>query len=216
MTGRGADIGGIVGSGAAAITPEAREDRSDSRTQTGSGCTFMRIVGREPSRQPATPDLRQVARWQRLLIWFVLALIFLVACQIVGATKGMSQALSLTIAFSSVAVQLAALVTVILMMVSLGFSVVRCAVYAVFMLLPCISILVLLSVNSQATNALRRAGIKVRFLGANDEEVLRMVDATRCKACGYIVDGNASGTCPECGVELAAQRVSSPATERRA
>jgi hypothetical protein len=163
-------------------------------------------VGRESLERRGSSDLQQVGRWQRLLIWLVLAIIMLSSWQFMGPFMfprlGAPPWLYLFVVFSALAVQVAAIIVAILLMVALSFSAARCTIYAIFMLIPCINILVLLSVNSQATAALRAGGLKVGFFGVSEEQAVRILSPDRCKKCGYIIGAIASGTCPECGAAL--------------
>lgn len=163
-----------------------------------------------PAWQPPGVDLRKVAKRQRTLLWFVLALVVLNVLSVVNpvvapaarpwATGGQFVLM--------IAVQLAALITIVQLLSALGVHVAWCIVCGLIMLAPCINILLLLAINQRATSALTRAGLKVGFLGVSAEQVERVLSANRCTTCGYLLVGNVSGTCPECGASLAADQLS--------
>lgn len=71
------------------------------------------------------------------------------------------------------------------------------------MIAPCGNLFVLILVNLGVTRTLRRAGLRVGFMGVPDEEVERVLDPNLCTGCGYSLTGNVSGICPECGRSIA-------------
>jgi len=73
------------------------------------------------------------------------------------------------------------------------------------MLAPCVNLFVLLLINASATRTLRRAGVRVRFMGVDPDELERALNTDLCKGCGYNLTGNVSGICPECGRPTAAE-----------
>jgi rRNA maturation endonuclease Nob1 len=59
--------------------------------------------------------------------------------------------------------------------------------------------LVLVTINLSVTRTLRRAGLRVGFMGVRPDEIERVLNANLCRGCGYNLTGNISGICPECG-----------------
>ena len=155
-----------------------------------------------PAWQPAGVDLRKVAKRQRILLWFVLAFLALYMLNFVLGPFAPRRWI-VSGAVLMVTVQIAALITIVQLLSALGVHVAWRIVGGLLMLAPCINIIVLLAVSSQATSALTRAGLKVGLLGVSAEQVERVLSANRCTACGYLLVGNVSGTCPECGAALA-------------
>ncbi len=156
-----------------------------------------------PGWQRSGMDLRRVAKWQRTLLWLVLALVVLNGLAFfLAATTPAPQGIVLVLVVLTFALQIAGLVTVLMMLDALGIGIAVRIIYAFLMLAPCLSLLALLSANSQATNALRYAGIKVGFMGASDRNVVSVLGGNQCSACGYLLVGNVSGACPECGAAL--------------
>lgn len=98
-----------------------------------------------------------------------------------------------------ISVWIAMIVGGVLIMCADGTHPAMIVVAAVLMLAPCVNLLVLLLINRGATRALRKAGIRVGFMGANQDDVERAVNFELCKGCGYNLTGNTSGFCPECG-----------------
>lgn len=74
-----------------------------------------------------------------------------------------------------------------------------------FMLAPCIGLLVFYLINRNATRILKRAGLKVGFMGVNRDEAERLLNPNVCSGCGYDLTGNVSGNCPECGLGIQRQ-----------
>lgn len=73
---------------------------------------------------------------------------------------------------------------------------------ALFMVVPLVNLLILLRVNDSATRTLKAAGLKVGFMGASKAEVEKLLAPGVCKKCGYSLEGNTSGICPECGTAI--------------
>jgi len=146
-------------------------------------------------------DLRKVARIHRQLLWLVL-LILAVNFSWIVLPRSRQWAVA-----NTVGILIASLITGIQVLRLLGALRTHFAVRAIYLVLafaPCANILVVLAVNSRACQALRKAGLKVGFMGVTDEVVVTQLAANRCRKCGYNLTGNISGRCPECGQPFAA------------
>jgi len=106
------------------------------------------------------------------------------------------------IALLQVAIQILMVVGVVLLLWARGSHILLIILCGLLMLAPCVSLLVLVLVNMSATHALRRAGVRVGFMGVKDEDVERIINPDLCTGCGYNLTGNVSGYCPECGRAL--------------
>ncbi len=142
-------------------------------------------------------DVRQVARWQRTLLWFVIAIFALNAVGVAPITYTPVAAIGLIVV--AVAVQVFAVVCVLQLQAVLRVGAGTRILTGVLMFAPCVNLLVLLSVNARATHVLKRAGLKVGLFGVSPGQLERVLTAELCSACGYRLDGNISGACPECG-----------------
>lgn len=71
----------------------------------------------------------------------------------------------------------------------------------VLMIVPLVGLLILLSLNSRATKALRNAGLRVGFMGASMEDYQNLAPG-RCSHCGYSLEHLTEARCPECGEEF--------------
>jgi hypothetical protein len=170
----------------------------------GPPLVFCPHCGHNLDATPSVPgwvrqgvDLRMVARRQRLLLWFVLAA--LLAQFLAGTLPPMHPLLGLAAGLVTVGVQITIVICVVQLLSALRLVVAVRALYIVLLLVPCAGIITLLVVNHQATAALRRAGLRVGFMGVKDEDLTRLLDQYRCHTCGYSLIGNVSGRCPECG-----------------
>ncbi len=152
-------------------------------------------------RIPHGVDLRLVARRQKYAIYLVLAAIlnwFLTAFMSVR----FGPIIAVLGGFLMIAIQLLLVVGVVLMLSATRTHVAVIVVCAILMFAPCVNLIVLLFVNQGVTRTLRRAGIRVGFMGARDEDAERAMDPMLCRVCGYNLTGNVSGRCPECGTLL--------------
>ena len=149
-------------------------------------------------------DLRAIAQRQRELLWIILA-------SIVLYFTGMLTMLDIPwLGFVFLALMLLlsiyAIVCVLRLQGALCTHVVWRVVTAILIFAPCIGLLILLGVNGRATTALQRAGLKVRFMGVRDDEVVKLLSSNRCSHCGYLLIGIPSERCPECGEPIAAPK----------
>lgn len=146
------------------------------------------------------PDIRKLARRQRWLMWVLLAgflLQFSLPCW-VQLSMGLP-ALLIAYALTIFGLWIAAIVAVVLVLISGGSHPVITAVCAILMLVPLVNLVTLLFIDWSVNRTLRRAGLHVGFTGVRDEVVDRTLDPMLCSGCGYNLTGNVSGICPECG-----------------
>lgn len=148
-----------------------------------------------------TADIRKLAKRQRWLIWLILLsfvphLLFYLRlgqygdiAAIVGILLGIS-------------IYLLQVIGIVLLLSAQGNHCLMIFICGVLMLVPCGNLLLLLLVNMSVTRTLRRAGLRVGFMGVDPDSVERTLDPSLCKQCGYDLTGNISGRCPECGKEI--------------
>jgi len=141
-----------------------------------------------------------------LLIWCIL-LELLGNCVVpmsgIGSRLLSTPGLSIGFLVCTLALHVCVIVGVVSLMRALRRNIVWIVLCGFAMLMPLLGLLILLSINSQATRHLREAGIKVGFMGVSDEVVRRATSANICQSCGYDLTGNESGVCPECGTAVA-------------
>lgn len=135
-----------------------------------------------------------------MLLWFILAQIGFYAALMYFAN--VMPAVSVVLLFVMLATQIGVVVCVLQLQAALAVHTAWRILTGIFLFAPCISLLVLLAVNSRATSALQRAGLVVGFMGVRDEEVVKLLGASRCRHCSYLLVGNTSGICPECGTPV--------------
>jgi hypothetical protein len=118
------------------------------------------------------PKLRQIALAQRRIMWTILcALLLLISFGFSAALTPTGGGVSAIILISLVA--LIRIGIVVMMMVgiyqlasALGNGTGTCVLYVIAMIIPCVSLIVLLVVNQQATKILTQNRIKVGLMGA--------------------------------------------------
>ena len=115
-------------------------------------------------------DLRAVARYQRGIMICILLQIVSVILVIAIPKNDTLAPLSLLISLGSLVVGVFATVF-IFMLATKVYSTVVGVLLGVLTLIPCLGLIVLLSVNAKATGILRKNGIKVGLLGANVAEI---------------------------------------------
>jgi predicted RNA-binding Zn-ribbon protein involved in translation (DUF1610 family) len=165
--------------GIAEPTPAAASPDSGEQRQPCPECGEMIIVGAAKCRfcnaifDPKlkqmgggkSEELKQIAQYQRGLIFSVLGQI------VAGVIWGMANAshsppLLLVGALGLLVAGIAGLVFVVLVALRL-YSTAAAIGLAILMFIPCVSLIVLLSINGKATNRLKENGIKVGFMGAD-------------------------------------------------
>lgn len=145
-------------------------------------------------------EMRSIARRQRWLLWMTLACvasyIFMIAAL---SQSGVNMVFVMGAGVIWVGTLLAVVLATIWMSAALPH---RAALIILFVLtcwMPMVNFLVLLYINNRATRVLRRAGLRVGFMGVKDDDVVRRLSPYLCLTCGYDLTGNVSGICPECG-----------------
>jgi hypothetical protein len=145
-----------------------------------------------------------LARRQRWMLWLILASLLSVMLSIpvmrLGAMGG--PVFIGTFAVGLFAIQIAVMLGTVGLLVSMRTNFSLIVIGAALMCIPWISFLVLLLVNGRATQRLRKAGLKVGFMGVDDKQVVLKLGRDLCRKCGYNLTGNVSGVCPECGTRI--------------
>lgn len=149
------------------------------------------------------PDLRKLAARQRWVLWLVAAwLVFRLLPFLVVPALPASPVVSLAmlaLGLTQFALWVAIIVVGILVMCADGTHPALIVLAAIFMLAPCANLLILLFLVGDSARKLKKAGVRVGFMGANQEDVERALNFSLCRGCGYDLTGNTSGVCPECG-----------------
>jgi hypothetical protein len=118
----------------------------------------------EPGRQP----VRLVAKYQR---WVIFALLGNIVANILAiATAGQDLPVRLVVVVLALAAVVFGMVAIFLLTKQL-MNAVFGVVFAIAMILPCISLIVLLLVNQKATSYLQSNGVRVGFLGVNPDSI---------------------------------------------
>ncbi len=146
-------------------------------------------------------DLRAIARRQRQLLWIILLSLAFQASSM--AVIDSFPWAPLVILVLTMLINVCALVFVLRLQATQGTHIAWRILTAIFLLAPCVNLLILLVVNGHATTTLQRTGLKVGFMGVRDDTVVRYLSGNLCKSCGYLLVGIASERCPECGEPMA-------------
>jgi hypothetical protein len=128
------------------------------------------VLGYQGSGNPdGWQRVRRIAKAQRLLLWAVLiSLLFIAPAQILQfAAPTLPLAVVAVVALGLVLVAgvIRAIATFQLSL-ALGYHLALTILLLILSFAPCLGLIVLLVVNQQATNALRRAGLTVGLMGA--------------------------------------------------
>ena len=154
-------------------------------------------------------DVLKIASAQRMLLWTILAAI-LINIALIGVRPpqvGASRELVLGYAVVSTGLALLLLVLQITSVVRLCLALHEgwaTAVYAVFQIVPCVSLVLLLFLNGRATKRLQDCGIRVGLMGAKSADVTNyeMPGGRTCTGCGEPLEAGVA-TCPVCGMRVA-------------
>lgn len=150
----------------------------------------------------AAPDYERVARYQRWLLYIVLAMLVSYVSQITAIIRAGPRAFGLVAAAFGLlywVFLIAGLFVMIKLMLAERKHPLIIVLLAILMFIPLINLLVLLHVNSVATTTLRSRGIRVGLLGAPASEIPKLRPG-HCIACGYDRSGiEILAQCPECG-----------------
>jgi len=147
-------------------------------------------------------DLREVAKRQRSLLWFILGLL-LFQLSILTDALGLPPVFMLPVVIVYWLLLISIVVSVLRLLAGLRVHAIWHILCALLLIAPCINLLVLLVVNGRATRALKDAGLHVGLMGVKDDQLLRKLSVHLCRQCGYDLTGNVSGRCPECGTPVA-------------
>lgn len=182
--------------------PSCRQVSRD--VEIGSACLFC---GRSFKKFQQAPmllvdriDLLAVARTQRTLL---IALPFVLGLQAFCAAMPFLRVFQVSPIILAIAASLAMAGGMLALCLALQSSPGAIAAAAILGWIPIIGLLAFLLVNSDATRALRKAGLSVGIFGVGTQAVRNKLDPRYCNECGYDLTGNASGTCPECGRKIA-------------
>ncbi|HMO65478.1 MAG TPA: hypothetical protein PKE47_09715 [Verrucomicrobiota bacterium] len=122
-------------------------------------------------------QVRQVAERQRALVWTIFAVLLLsfangVATAAAPALGGLSAGLfPLALLLLLIAAQLWALFCLVRLLVALEVSTVILVFAIILMFMPCLSLIVLVGFNMQATKFLRGHGLRVGLLGVDPKDM---------------------------------------------
>jgi uncharacterized membrane protein YhaH (DUF805 family) len=122
-------------------------------------------------------QVRQVAERQRSLVWAIFAALLLNFANIFSAiVRRQPEAAAdgiLTLILMCLALlgQLWALLCVINLMAALGYDTGIRILLIILMFIPCVSLIVLLSLNVQATKFLRARGLRVGLMGVDPKDI---------------------------------------------
>ncbi len=182
--------------------PSCRQVSRD--VEIGSACLFcgrsFKQFRQSPLLLTERIDLVAVARIQRALL---VALPFVIGLQILCAARPSLRVLQVSPIIFAITATLAMAGGMLTLCVALQSSPGKIAAAVILGWIPFIGLLAFLLVNSDATRALRKAGLPVGILGVGHQAVRNKLDPRYCNDCGYDLTGNASGTCPECGRKIA-------------
>lgn len=146
------------------------------------------------------PNLRRLAVRQRRIIWLLLASIASLFMPIIPIGNGNA---ALVVYYGlQILITLLLIINVGLLLSAEGTHPVLTVITSLFMVMPVLNLFILLRVNGDATRTLKAAGVRVGFMGASKADVERLLAPKVCKKCGYSLEGNTSGRCPECGTAI--------------
>jgi len=151
----------------------------------------------KPKRQP---DIRKLAKAQRWMILLVLLGLVgqLVPPMLIG-TVGPGRSFMIIWGILYLGVYVLMVIGTVLLLNAQGSRLPIVIIFGILAMFPCVSLILLVFVNMSATRTLRRAGLRVGFMGANKEDVERVCNPGLCSGCGYDLTGNVTGRCSECG-----------------
>lgn len=145
-----------------------------------------------------TPNLRNLARRQRWIIWLVGASILALFIRFLPWQQYGTYML-LAVSCLQMGIHVLLITGVVFLLIAQGNHPIMVVICGIIMIAPCGNLLLLILVNMSVTRTLRRAGLHVGFWGVKDEDVERVLDPTLCRGCSYNLTGNISGICSECG-----------------
>ncbi len=165
--------------------------------------TLMNLPPSE-SRTTRNAELFLVADRYRTLQWFLLAAFYGQSSLLVmldsGGRVGLGGGVLIVLFYGFL--HWYAGRAMVLLLRALRKSPTAVAVSASLVPVPVVNLAVMAISSSQAATALRKAGLRVGFFGASDQEVMARRNLNLCRQCGYDLTGNVSGRCPECGTTI--------------
>jgi len=169
----------------------------------GTAAVPMALTPEIPLLGPVR-DLRAVARAQRTLLRLILVLLLceglaLLLPVIVPVSVQNSDIFLVALNVFGIGCLIVVVIGIVKVLNALNAHIVTKLLCGLVAIAPCANLIMLLVVNGWATRILMRAGVRVGFMGASDQEVLRHISPYICRGCGYNLFGNVSGRCPECG-----------------
>jgi len=129
--------------------------------------TFALSVRKKESHMSTTfsrLELQEIAKYHRLLLWSILAAL---VANLSHLSLG-DQPIGLLVYFSAAAFQIFTLYN---LGTSLKLSVVWMVLLMVGLFLPFMGLLILLSIHDKAMKAMKAAGVKVGFMGADPNSI---------------------------------------------
>jgi len=109
-------------------------------------------------------ELQEIAKYHRLLLWSILAA---VVANLSSLSLG-DQPIGLLVYFAAAAFQI---FTLYKLGTSLKLSVVWMVLFVVGLFVPLLGLLILLSMHDKAMKAMKAAGVKVGFMGADPNSI---------------------------------------------
>jgi hypothetical protein len=144
------------------------------------------------------PDIRKLAKRLTQLLWVTFVLVLVIVGPRLPWVQGLPHLREIQMVLT-ISCSVAALIAVLLALIAEGNNVIIILVCSPLALIPGVNFFVLLAVISSAQSTLKRAGLRIGFLGVSQDQVERLLNPNLCGGCGYILTGNVTGICPECG-----------------
>lgn len=135
-------------------------------------------MSENPSSTWTRVEIVEIAKWQRYVMWLILAqiagfLLFVAAAFAGPACRAVIDALGLLLLAGLVAVGVLTICSVYKMAKALRKES-TAIVYALLALISWIGLILLLSLSSQATRVLQENGIRVGLMGGNPDDIERV------------------------------------------
>jgi hypothetical protein len=163
------------------------ESRGESRRRSESRSYRLRRRRGRPRDELPMSDLRSIAFYQKALILCIMAMMIIyfgaIAAQVMAGHNQNRPppaliAMQVGIAVAMFATAIASTVFVFLLATK-TYNVGVGILLGILTLIPCIGLIVLLIINSQATSILRSNGVRVGFIGASKNDLDDLEDAEK-------------------------------------